>query len=210
MPGAMTATSAPTNGKANGTARAGTSKSHKEIKDSDASDSDDVPLGASADKKRATKPPAKKKPKMESDEDVFGEAVDAQKSTKSAHKATNGKAKKEAKGNDAEETPQAKKKAPVKKRVKKEESADAEDAPKPKKARAKKEEEASPKKKGKKGDGEEDGEEVFKWWEQEGDPEGDGSIKWQTLEHSGVYFPPPYEPLPSGVKMKYNGEWLII
>ncbi|KAF9029059.1 hypothetical protein BDZ89DRAFT_1112826 [Hymenopellis radicata] len=32
------------------------------------------------------------------------------------------------------------------------------------------------------------------------------SVKWNTLEHSGVLFPPPYEPLPSSVKMKYNGK----
>ena len=46
---------------------------------------------------------------------------------------------------------------------------------------------------------------VFKWWEQ--DPNGDGSSKWTTLEHFGVIFPPPYEPLPPNVKMKYNGEF---
>lgn len=46
-------------------------------------------------------------------------------------------------------------------------------------------------------------EEEYKWWE---DPtKGDGTIKWRTLEHNGVVFPPPYEPLPKNVKMKYNG-----
>ena len=34
---------------------------------------------------------------------------------------------------------------------------------------------------------------------------GDGTTKWTTLEHAGVLFPPPYEPLPKGVKMKYDG-----
>jgi DNA topoisomerase I len=66
----------------------------------------------------------------------------------------------------------------------------------------------SPKKgKGKKKEKEkeEEDEEVFKWWEADS-PEGDGSVKWQTLEHNGVIFPPPYEPLPSNVKMKYNGK----
>ncbi|KAK2848481.1 hypothetical protein FQN49_005678, partial [Arthroderma sp. PD_2] len=49
---------------------------------------------------------------------------------------------------------------------------------------------------------EEEGEE-YRWWE---DPsKGDGTIKWTTLEHNGVVFPPPYEPLPTNVKMKYNG-----
>lgn len=46
-------------------------------------------------------------------------------------------------------------------------------------------------------------EEEYRWWE---DPtKGDGTIKWTTLEHNGVVFPPPYEPLPKNVKMKYDG-----
>lgn len=49
---------------------------------------------------------------------------------------------------------------------------------------------------------EEEEEEEFKWWEME---ENDGSTKWKTLEHNGVVFPPPYEPLPSHVKLKYEG-----
>lgn len=49
----------------------------------------------------------------------------------------------------------------------------------------------------------EDEEEEYRWWE---DPtKGDGTIKWTTLEHAGVVFPPPYEPLPKNVKMLYNG-----
>ncbi|KAI2788995.1 DNA topoisomerase 1 [Penicillium oxalicum] len=49
----------------------------------------------------------------------------------------------------------------------------------------------------------EDGEEEYRWWE---DPtKGDGTKKWTTLEHNGVVFPPPYEPLPQNVKMKYDG-----
>ncbi|XHF98215.1 hypothetical protein AWENTII_001780 [Aspergillus wentii] len=48
-----------------------------------------------------------------------------------------------------------------------------------------------------------DEEEEYRWWE---DPtKGDGTIKWTTLEHNGVVFPPPYEPLPKDVKMKYDG-----
>ena len=50
---------------------------------------------------------------------------------------------------------------------------------------------------------EEEQEEVFRWWD--ADANGDGSVKWQTLEHNGVIFPPPYEPLPKHIKMKYNG-----
>ncbi|KAG8729099.1 DNA topoisomerase 1 [Ceratobasidium sp. 423] len=52
---------------------------------------------------------------------------------------------------------------------------------------------------------EEEGEaERFKWWEAEA--LGDGTSKWTTLEHAGVLFPPPYEPLPKNVKMKYDGK----
>lgn len=50
---------------------------------------------------------------------------------------------------------------------------------------------------------EEDEEEEYRWWE---DPtKGDGTKKWTTLEHNGVVFPPPYEPLPKNVKLKYDG-----
>ncbi|KAI9735649.1 MAG: DNA topoisomerase 1 [Cirrosporium novae-zelandiae] len=46
-------------------------------------------------------------------------------------------------------------------------------------------------------------EEEYRWWD---DPtKGDGTTKWTTLEHNGVVFPPPYEPLPKNVKMLYNG-----
>ncbi|KAK9238515.1 hypothetical protein V1525DRAFT_358095 [Lipomyces kononenkoae] len=49
---------------------------------------------------------------------------------------------------------------------------------------------------------EEEEEEFYKWWEAESN---DHSVKWTTLVHNGVLFPPPYEPLPSHVKLKYNG-----
>ncbi|KAL8850447.1 MAG: hypothetical protein Q9221_004589 [Calogaya cf. arnoldii] len=49
----------------------------------------------------------------------------------------------------------------------------------------------------------EDEEEEYRWWE---DPtKGDGTTKWTTLEHAGVVFPPPYEPLPRNVKLLYDG-----
>jgi len=60
---------------------------------------------------------------------------------------------------------------------------------------------ATPVENGENEEGEED-EEEYKWWEQ---PETDGTVKWTTLEHNGVVFPPPYEPLPKDVKMLYNG-----
>ncbi|KAI9710123.1 MAG: DNA topoisomerase 1 [Bogoriella megaspora] len=47
-------------------------------------------------------------------------------------------------------------------------------------------------------------EEGYNWWE---DPsKGDDSEKWSTLEHNGVVFPPPYEPLPKNVKLVYAGK----
>ncbi|KAJ7579162.1 hypothetical protein C8J56DRAFT_964969 [Mycena floridula] len=65
---------------------------------------------------------------------------------------------------------------------------------------------ASPVKgKGKKRAKKEEDEEVFRWWDA-GNEEGDDSVKWQTLEHNGVIFPPPYDPLPVDVKMIYNGK----
>lgn len=47
-------------------------------------------------------------------------------------------------------------------------------------------------------------EEAYKWWEDE--KFGQGPERWQTLEHNGVLFPPPYLPLPSYVKLYYDGK----
>lgn len=47
-------------------------------------------------------------------------------------------------------------------------------------------------------------EEGYKWWEEQGDM--DGEIKWESLEHNGVLFPPEYQPLPSHVKLYYQGK----
>lgn len=52
------------------------------------------------------------------------------------------------------------------------------------------------------GENEEEGDD-YKWWEDE--KFGQGEERWQLLEHNGVLFPPPYELLPSYVKMYYNG-----
>jgi DNA topoisomerase-1 len=99
--------------------------------------------------------------------------------------------------------PVSKKKGKVKEEVEedglkngKQSSADASDKS-PKKGKGKQKEKEK----------EEETEEVYKWWEQDPDQTvvGDGTQKWTTLEHSGVIFPPPYQPLPSHVKMKYNG-----
>jgi DNA topoisomerase I len=52
---------------------------------------------------------------------------------------------------------------------------------------------------------EEEEDEEYRWWEAAAG-ENDGTKKWTTLEHNGVLFPPPYEPLPKHVKMKYDGQ----
>ncbi|KAK7941281.1 eukaryotic DNA topoisomerase I [Apiospora aurea] len=43
----------------------------------------------------------------------------------------------------------------------------------------------------------------FEWWNKP--KKEDDSTKWETLEHNGVMFPPPYEPLPKHVKLLYDG-----
>jgi DNA topoisomerase-1 len=51
-------------------------------------------------------------------------------------------------------------------------------------------------------------EEEYRWWE---DPtKNDGSIKWNTLEHNGVVFPAPYEPLPKSARFQYDGKALTL
>jgi DNA topoisomerase-1 len=47
-------------------------------------------------------------------------------------------------------------------------------------------------------------EEEFRWWD--APKKEDDSIKWTTLQHNGVVFPPPYQPLPSHVKLVYDGK----
>ena len=49
----------------------------------------------------------------------------------------------------------------------------------------------------------EEGEE-YRWWD--APKKEDDSVKWNTLEHSGVLFPPPHEPLPQKVKLYYDGQ----
>lgn len=38
----------------------------------------------------------------------------------------------------------------------------------------------------------------------------DGSKKWTTLEHAGVVFPPPHEPFPKNVKLKYDSKSITL
>jgi DNA topoisomerase-1 len=174
---------------------------------------DDDRFGPDSPKKPETngktgKPP-KKKLKEESD---FDESSDDDKPIAVKKAPVSRKRKVKAESNADASSDDEKtiiKKPPPKpraKKVKKEDTASGSETPKSKKRVAKaKEENASPSKaKGKKKEKkEEEEEEVFRWWE--ANPDGDGSVKWQTLEHNGVIFPPPYEPLPRHVKMKYNG-----
>ena len=148
------------------------------------------------------KGPAKKKVKVKK-ESADSEVEQPIKKRKKA--ATKKKVKEESDCEaDSEENIQTKKrakKAPAINGKLKKEGNDV-DMDTPKKS-AKKDLDATPKK-GKSKTKEEEEEEVYRWWEAQ-NAEGDGSEKWKTLEHNGVIFPPPYEPLPKDVKMKYNG-----
>lgn len=194
-------------------------------KDESDYDSDDAPLVA---KKSTTKSPILLKKPVKVSETAIGESEssDVPLGTKLAkEKATIQKrAEKEAKAIRKEEREANSKKqangtsAFASKRtngVKKEESDD--DLPLAKKAPAKKKrasqtEVLTPKKRAGKAvkteeteqdDEAEAEEEEYRWWE---DPtKGDGTKKWTTLEHAGVVFPPPYQPLPKNVQMRYDG-----
>ncbi|TDL24259.1 hypothetical protein BD410DRAFT_719554 [Rickenella mellea] len=209
MPGAVAATTVPanringhSNGKLNG------HKTHK--------------LQPKANGNGKAKPPPKKKVKKEEEEEDYSAESEDEKPApkprkKASTSATNGKSKNVVPKADPDasedEKPLKKQKAVADKtkKVKDEATSDAAATPKPKKSKEKTAKEepdgATPKKKRGKKKEEEDAEEeeVYKWWEME-DPNGDGSIKWATLDHNGVYFPPPYERLPSDVRMKYNGK----
>ena len=126
--------------------------------------------------------------------------------------STRGKRKVKVESEDDDDAPLVKKKPTNTKArgkaIKKDEDSDAE-VPKPKKRgpKVKKEDDSgveTPRKGKKAKKGDEEDEEIHRWWDNE-NPAGDGTQKWQTLQHNGVYFPPPYEPLPSHVKMKYDG-----
>ncbi|KAI9437647.1 DNA topoisomerase I [Lactarius indigo] len=192
------------------------------------SDSDDTPLNshlASSSKARAKpKSASKRKVKVENPEnDLESEddkpapakkvaqpkkkrkVAESDADKQSVKKAAPRKVKKDS-GSETEAT-----KANVKKKgkVKKEETAETG-------SKGKKVEEGAEGKDAKKSKGkqkeekekDEETEEIFKWWEQDPDQTvvSDGTQKWTTLEHNGVIFPPPYQPLPSHVKMKYNGK----
>ena len=189
------------------------------------SDSDDTPLVSK--KPKAKSPTVMRKP-VKASETAIGESEDsdaplgvklakekatiqkrAEKEAKAIRKEEKeGSAKKQANGT----TPLSSKRKSS--GVKKEDSDD--DVPLSSKAAGKrnavsKPEALTPKKKSKalkKEETEQDREaeeeeEEYRWWE---DPtKGDGTKKWDTLEHAGVVFPPPYQPLPKNVQMRYDG-----
>ncbi|KAG1767000.1 DNA topoisomerase I [Suillus occidentalis] len=194
------------------------------------SDDDDVPLASSPAKKSATTPmPGTSKAstvnghkavKAESD-DKHSSATSKKKRAPTKKGPPQKKLKREdhdASASEGEEAIPVKKEKVSRKRkskVKEDTSADVEDPgkskPTKKRATSNKVKDGAdgsvtpqPKKKGKVKDEGEDEEEVYRWWEAQ--QNNDGEVKWQTLEHNGVIFPPPYEPLPSNVKMKYKGK----
>lgn len=188
-------------------------------------DSDDAPLVA---KKGEAKSPTLMRKPIKASETAIGESEDSDaplgKQLAIEKANIQKRAEKEAKAIRKEEKEASIKKkangttAPAKRKsngVKKEESDD--DMPLASKASAKKKvtpkaETSTPKKKSKgvkKEETEQDEEaeveeEEYRWWE---DPaKGDGTKKWNTLEHAGVVFPPPYQPLPNNARMRYDGK----
>ena len=196
------------------------------------SDSDDAPLVSKKSTGRGslTSPTVLKKP-VRASETAIGESGDSdaplgvklakekatiqKRAAKEAQVINRGEkdAKKAVKRPQANGESSSKKKSQAN-GVKKEESDDdmplACKAPASKKANPK-HAESTPKRKGKvakKEETEQDEEaeaeeEEYRWWE---DPtKSDGTKKWATLEHAGVVFPPPYQPLPRNVQMRYDG-----
>lgn len=172
-----------------GTSKASTVNGHKAVK----AESDDKHSSTAAKKKRAPtkKGPPQKKLKRE-DHDASASEGEETIPVKKEKVSRKRKSKvKEDTGADAEDRGKSK---PTKKRAtsnKVKDGADGSVTP-------------QTKKKGKVKDEGEDEEEVYRWWEAQ--QNNDGEVKWQTLEHNGVIFPPPYEPLPSNVKMMYKGK----
>lgn len=186
----------------------------------DSSDSD-IPL--------ATAKLAKEKRNIEKKAETTAKIIRAG-DKKPATKANGTKRKAAVKDESDSDAPMKAKKAPVGRKsngVKKEESSD-DDIPLAKKVKAvpkkaagagkresKKESASDTKKAAAKGKGKAkkedtpadaetaEEEEEYKWWENQA--ETDGTQKWTTLEHNGVLFPPPYQPLPKNVKLKYDG-----
>jgi DNA topoisomerase I len=177
------------------------SKKPKITKPTSDSDDDDVPLAAkfkpknSPQTKKSSSPIAAKKQaatKYESDDD--DDIPLAQTKSKPKPKSNSTKRPKPKSDSDDDVPLAAKSKKP--KVEKKSQTANGtKKSPAAKKPSVKEEDDPDVKPEGE--------DEEYRWWEEN---QNDGSVKWTTLEHNGVLFPPPYEPLPKHVKMKYDGK----
>ncbi|KAJ7703153.1 DNA topoisomerase I [Mycena rosella] len=213
MPGAVQATTVPAS-SAKGKGKAKTNVSKAELSDEEYAEDDASKRKRAVVKKDKAKP-AKKKMKQESPAASGSDDDDdkpiAQKKPSAPRKR---KVKVESDADSSGDDEPITKKRPVKKprasKVKEDPKSEEELTKAGKSsAKVKKEESNGSPTKGKgkkKVKKEEEAEEVFRWWD--ADANGDDSVKWTTLEHSGVIFPPPYEPLPAHIKMKYDGKEL--
>lgn len=140
-------------------------------------------------KKAPSKPTPKKAVKDESsDDEPLAKPKKRQSNGAAAAKKANGAKKEETDSDDAPIAKKGKKAAPA--------------AAKGKVAAVKKA--AKFEKESSKDEGDEEEEGEFRWWD--APKKEDDSIKWTTLEHNGVIFPPPYEPLPKHVRLLYDGQ----
>ena len=151
-----------------------------------------MPIGKKlAVKKQQIEKQAEKEAKEIRKEEKNASAAPAKrKPSATTAKKANGVRREESSDDDAPLAKKTKVKAPPK--VKAEASTPAKNAGKGKSV--KKEEAAE----------EEEEEEEARWWDNP--MANDGTKKWDTLEHAGVIFPPPYEPLPKHVKLRYDGK----
>ncbi|GAV53029.1 hypothetical protein ZYGR_0AI03110 [Zygosaccharomyces rouxii] len=141
------------------------------------------------------------------DEPLNGKANSKTKKQTKAKTKTNTKAQSNANATKSKEKPKTKTNAKTSAAQSKSKKSTAAKPASKKQPTKVKEEEEEKEDSTKSEDGEADvdaeAEENYKWWEKEKD---DDTVKWTTLKHNGVIFPPPYEPLPSHVKMYYNGK----
>ncbi|KAL2128718.1 hypothetical protein VTI74DRAFT_8808 [Chaetomium olivicolor] len=137
---------------------------------------------------KAKKSAARKSIKEESDDEPLAKPKKRQSNGASSAKKTNGVKKEPESDSDAPIAKKANVAAPAAKKGK------AAPAPKAKSEKSESNQNS---------EGEEE-EEEYRWWD--APKKEDDSIKWTTLEHNGVLFPPPYEPLPENVKLYYDGQ----
>lgn len=187
----------------------------KDIAMGDLSDDEDEPLGTKLAQKKANieKAAAKgaksarasdAKVKKATPKKAIKDESDDEPLSKPKKRQSNGAASSAKKANSVKKQPDSDSDAPIaKKAAKKGTPAVAKGKPAAMKKGAKFEKESS-----KDGADEEEEEEEFRWWD--APKNEDDSIKWTTLEHNGVIFPPPYEPLPKNVKLYYDGKPVVL